>query len=855
MMRRWWFAGFPLILVACGGSSDKGGGPVAPAPVAKITVSGPSSSLAVGATLQLTAKLVDASGNVLAGRTVTWSSTNTAVATVSDSGLVTGVSGGTATIAAASEGKTGFVGLAVIPSGAASVVVSPSSQTLTPGDTVRLSAAVKDFYGNVLGGDTVVWSSSDTTKATVSNSGLVTAVGTAVTPTISSIAPAQITLGATVTITGTGFATTTQGVQVTVAGAPVLVTAASATQLTVSVPPSLPCTPTGPAPVTVANTYGSVTITATSDGKSGSATLALASFPDSAQHQLQMANARTLAVGQVLLITDPSQVGCNELDGTAGRYLVDVYNDVQAAGGFTGFTLRGAGGVSLVASRAARAMLPVPAVTTPSRPAEGLPPGVEAASLQHLFDGHAQRMALTVAHMQPLIAELKSGVHPRASYSAASGTPSATVIPQTVGDTVTLKYGTDTYCHAFTNVSARVVYVGTHSIVLEDTAAPLANTMDSVYDALGQKFDTLMYPILTKYFGDPMAFDDSLSKIGKVTMLFTKQVNDRSSNVLGFVSPCDMLPASYDAQAPASNNTEVFYARVPTSTSGSASSVNVLAGWKRIMGATLIHETKHITAIAERFADPVGTSLEESWLEEGTAQVASEIYARTLYGVAWKSNANYASTVYCDLRGSSTTGPCAGAEYLMADQFSFLHDYMANNEVGSFLSPGSVDPSIYGSAWLFARWLLDQYSTNEADLMKPLVRDATMSGVQNVTDKTGRSWDELDGYFTMMLAADDYPGFTPAPGARYEEPSWNLRDIFAGLHQDLPATFEAWPLGVHAEPFGSWTTDVQELAGGSGSFFDISGSQSAPQLLDLHALGGGLLSPGTSLRLAILRIQ
>jgi hypothetical protein len=315
-----------------------------------------------------------------------------------------------------------------------------------------------------------------------------------------------------------------------------------------------------------------------------------------------------------------------------------------------------------------------------------------------------------------------------------------------------------------------------------------------------------------------------------------------------------MLPASYNAQAPASNNTEVFYARTPLSTSNS-NSVDGLTIWKRIMPPTLIHESKHLTAVAERFSNPVGTSLEESWFEEGTAQVASEIYARHEYGVAWKSDATYANTVYCDLRGSASTGACAGAEYLMADQFTFLHDYEQQNELTSFLSPGTSDPNIYGSAWLFARWLLDQYSTSEGDLMKPLVRDATMSGVENITNKTGRNWDELNGYYTMMLAADNYPGFAQTAGALFEEPSWNLRDIFSGLHSDDPPDFAAWPLGVRSLSFGAFTSMVPQLVGGSAAIFDISGAQSAPQLLDVHATSGAALPPGHTLRMVVVRVE
>jgi uncharacterized protein YjdB len=94
----------------------------APTAVATVSVSPSPLSLSAGATQQLTATLRDASGNVLTGRSVAWSSSNIAVATVSTSGVVTGVTGGSATITATSEGQ----------SGTSSVTVTVSTTTPPP---------------------------------------------------------------------------------------------------------------------------------------------------------------------------------------------------------------------------------------------------------------------------------------------------------------------------------------------------------------------------------------------------------------------------------------------------------------------------------------------------------------------------------------------------------------------------------------------------------------------------------------------------------------------------------------------------------------------------------------------------
>ena len=82
-------------------------GGAAPVPVASVAVSPATTSVAAGTTVQLTATPKDASGNALTGRTISWSSGAVGVASVSGAGLVTGVAGGSATITATCEGKSG----------------------------------------------------------------------------------------------------------------------------------------------------------------------------------------------------------------------------------------------------------------------------------------------------------------------------------------------------------------------------------------------------------------------------------------------------------------------------------------------------------------------------------------------------------------------------------------------------------------------------------------------------------------------------------------------------------------------------------------------------------------------------
>lgn len=149
---------------------------VTPPPVASVTITG-GTTLNRSSTLQLTATTRDASNNVLTGRTVTWTSSNTAAATVSSStGLVTGVAAGSTLITATSEGVSGTATISVTTD-VSSVDVAPASFSLAVGATQTMTATPRNASGTALTGRTVTWSSLNPGVASVnSTTGVVTGV-------------------------------------------------------------------------------------------------------------------------------------------------------------------------------------------------------------------------------------------------------------------------------------------------------------------------------------------------------------------------------------------------------------------------------------------------------------------------------------------------------------------------------------------------------------------------------------------------------------------------------------------------------------------------------------------------------
>ncbi len=138
----------------------------------------------LGQSKQLSAECLNASQQVLTGRPISWQSFSPLVATVSTTGLVSGIGLGTATIAATCDNIVSAstnVQVTLVP--VTSVTISPSSMSLVPpGSVGQLTAIARDSAGNVvsLQNRNVQWFSSNIPVASVTNQGVVSShsVGT-----------------------------------------------------------------------------------------------------------------------------------------------------------------------------------------------------------------------------------------------------------------------------------------------------------------------------------------------------------------------------------------------------------------------------------------------------------------------------------------------------------------------------------------------------------------------------------------------------------------------------------------------------------------------------------------------------
>lgn len=159
--------GSTSVVVEVDGVADTVAVNVTAIPVGSVTLPAGPIQIREGGTTQLTATVVDSAGTTVTDRPITWTGTDDTVATVDQTGIVTGVLAGAMEVIAEAEGRADTVAITVSPVPVASVAVSPDTATIPLGGGMTLAATVTDSLGNVVTGRTVTWSSASAATATV----------------------------------------------------------------------------------------------------------------------------------------------------------------------------------------------------------------------------------------------------------------------------------------------------------------------------------------------------------------------------------------------------------------------------------------------------------------------------------------------------------------------------------------------------------------------------------------------------------------------------------------------------------------------------------------------------------------
>jgi 6-phosphogluconolactonase (cycloisomerase 2 family) len=161
-------------LIACGGGGGTTVQTPPPVTLQSITLAAPNTSVPAGFTEQFTATGNYSDGTTKPLATASWSTSDSTLATITSSGLLTTLKTGTVTVIAASGSIKGSVPFRIDAASLQSILVTVPNASVAAGLTQQLTATGNFSNGTTSPLATASWSTSDPTLATVSSTGLLT---------------------------------------------------------------------------------------------------------------------------------------------------------------------------------------------------------------------------------------------------------------------------------------------------------------------------------------------------------------------------------------------------------------------------------------------------------------------------------------------------------------------------------------------------------------------------------------------------------------------------------------------------------------------------------------------------------
>jgi len=327
------------------------------------------------------------------------------------------------------------------------------------------------------------------------------------------------------------------------------------------------------------------------------------------------------------------------------------------------------------------------------------------------------------------------------------------------------------------------VYQDSVQYLTEPVSPGAVAAMLDYYRAYGKR-------VIDQYFGGV----SDVNGDGQVIVFVTPGIRD---GVAGFVRASDLMGREFCSS---SNEMEITYLK--------ASFVNGYDRGAFQFVGTLVHEIKHISSLYQRL---VAGSFHPSWVEEGTAEIATDRASR--------------------LAIAETGGPGVGAMLTMADLDTFGNTiegyntrlrlsrslrFMASqpnsvtvNPYGaSFSSPEGLQErhTIYGASWHFHRWLGDAYggaatAFSDTTLFRRQNDSLTASGPDAYPELVGKTFSELMEEFALAVILNGTGA--PAP-------------MRAFTSFDFPSAMSSTSVySAPMRPFGGYPWPVTGPVGGS----------------------------------------
>jgi hypothetical protein len=557
--------------------------------------------------------------------------------------------------------------------------------------------------------------------------------------------------------------------------------------------------------LTLGSTVGLVEVTATAQGGALSARIAA-----TATQTASTECSTTLTLGQVLTGVGGTSL-CVSGGSSGGDFALVPFNASLDGSSSASLSVQAIGiGATVVSS------------LTPSVGTFDLLAGtsLEASTFRSMTltrELDARLRAIEARELAPMIAGARSWMT-RRQRPAAGSIPglSLSVIASNaaVGDLVTLNTNSSSACSSPDYRTGRVAAVSTKAIIVADTANPASGYTDADYQSIAATFDNLVDPTDTKAFGAATDIDNN----GHVVLFFTRAVNEltprnSTSYVAGFFFARDLFPstASADFQACASSNGgEMFYLLVPDPTGVVNGNRFTKDNVTSSAIATVGHEYQHLINASRRmYVNTAATDFEETWLDEGLAHVAEELLFLAKTGLA--SRANIDATL---LRSSAAYVDAFNDEAI--SNFSRLGRYLAAPTSNSPFADND-DLGTRGATWSFLRYAADHTGSGDGTTWSQLV-NSTTTGITNLTTVFGSNLTSLARDWATSLFADDLA----TTDARYQQPTWNFRSIYAALQSNATYPLATTALGASS----STTVNVQS---GSAAYlrFSVAAGQTA----------------------------
>ncbi len=168
--------------------------------VSHLSISPQQIAMTAGTSMPLEVSVYNFVNQKVNGRLVTFSSSNTTVLTVNESGVLSAAAEGVSVVTATSEGKTASVSVSVTRRPAASLAITPSALSIPRHDQHQLSVHATDAQGHVSPVTGMTFASLDNGVVTVSATGMVTALNMGVGRIVATLDGKSDTATVTVTV-------------------------------------------------------------------------------------------------------------------------------------------------------------------------------------------------------------------------------------------------------------------------------------------------------------------------------------------------------------------------------------------------------------------------------------------------------------------------------------------------------------------------------------------------------------------------------------------------------------------------------------------------------------------------------